>query len=375
MKSIVFVLSLFTGTVLATGGGRDEICQAERDLWANIANGYGLCCQESPDDRSWGDRVQSAHVRNERLRWLISVARMPGMEKQIGIEKGESLRAFYDLLHGRLVEAIGPTGNKPGNSIANTFAILEPTDLISVALSAVLTDTNPAKAQPMLVNGDLYSSESAGVAIEAQTLMSVDGSAPSASILPVINTVADQYQFDSTGSLSVLTGPYEWTLGVAKGRLTVTELLSGDLSKLVPTDMVLTLQGDGITATLTLDETCPYNELVLDVNGDGYLGMAVSLSSESDALARVSQLGSFWMVLPVSQDAAGGLVFDTAGWSIGTEIFPIQPATMAIVMGETGASNDLPNGRDESCADADGNDIRDGADEILNLYDNLSDCD
>jgi len=379
MKYGMVVSLLFAGTVFAggfaEGGDRDEICQAKRDLLTNVANGYGLCDQGELDDRSWGDCVQSANARNQRLRGLISFANMPGMEKRIGIEQGESIRAFYDLLRGRLVEMIGPTGFETGNSIANTFVIFEPTDQISVALSAVLSASNPVKAQPMLVNGALYSSESAGVAIEAQTMMSVDGSAPSASILPVINTVADQYQFDQSGAIEVLTGPFDRTLSVMKGRLTITELVSGDQSKRVPTDMVLMLQGSGISATLTLDETCPYNELSLDMNGEGYLGMAVSLSSESDALARVSQLGSFWMVLPVSQDASGGLVFDTAGWSIGTEVFPIQPATMSIVMGQTGASNDLPNEREESCADSDGNGIRDGADAIINIYDTFDACD
>ncbi len=375
MKYFVVILSLFAGVVFAAGGGKDEICQTERDLLANVANGYGLCCQELFDDRAWGDCVQSANMRNKRLHGLISIANKPEMEKRIGIKKGESLRAFYDLLRGRLVEAIGPTVLRSGNPIANTFVILEPTDQISVSMSAALTGTNPVKTQPMLVNGELYSAESGGVAIEAQTLMSADGSVPSASMLPVINTIAEQYQFDQSGSIEVLTGPYDQTLSVMKGRLTITELVAEGQSKLVPTDMVLILQGGGIDVTLTLDETCPYNELVLDANGDGYLGMAVSLNSASSVLARVSQLGSFWMVLPVSQDAFGGLVFDTAGWSIGTEVFPIQPATMAIVMGQTGASNGLPNGREESCADTDGNGIRDGADEIINIYDTYDACD
>lgn len=364
---------LSSGAVFGLSGCCDDVCDAADDLKANVAAGYAICCQTESEEAGWSDCVQDANSRNQDMRDTLLAA-------QAACENGDNdlmeelLRDFYQILRGRIVEAVGPTALRSGNPIANTYVILEPTDQISIAFTALSTISSVVKTQPMLVNGELYTAESGGVAIEAQTLLSVDGVAPAASILPVMNMDAQQYQFDPSGSITVLAGPFERTLGVVKGRLTITELLSGDQSKLVPTDMVLTLQGDGITTTLTLEETCPYNELVLDANGDGYLGMAVSLSSASEALTRISQLGAFWMMLPVSEDVTGQLVFDTSGWSIGTEVFPIQPATMAIALGQTGNAGSLPNGRDESCADADGNGIRDGADEIINIYDNLGGC-
>lgn len=78
------------------------------------------------------------------------------------------------------------------------------------------------------------------------------------------------------------------------------------------------------------------------------------------------------MVLPVERTAAGGLRIDTAGPVDATDVFPLQPATVAVLIGDTGALNTLPTGREQTCADADGNAIPDGADELIHNNRNLA---
>ncbi len=371
MKKPLFS-TLCAGICLGLAGCCDDVCDAYGDLKVDIANNYAVCCQTGTDD-DWNECIQDAQERHNELRDTLIAAEAACRNNQNDLAE-ELLRDFYELLRGRITEAVGPVALRSGNAIVNTFVILEPTDLIDFAMTAEFSTSSIQKIQPFLVDGVRYSAESAGIAIEAATLYSDDGNPPVSSIEPFTEATANLYRFHSSGQISVSTDPYDRTLSVIKGDLTITDYSADGVTRLVPTNFAMILQGDGMTVTLTLDQTSPYNELVLDDTGNGYLGLTVSLNSQSQGLNRLNNLGSFWMILPASQNTQGDLTFNTNGWTIGTDIFPLQPATLAVTTGQTGELPSLPNGREESCADVDGNGIRDGADELINNYDNLTDC-
>lgn len=366
-------VALIATTLVALSGCCDGVCDAYDDLKADIANNYEVCCQTTTGD-DWSSCIQDAYARHTQLRDTLLAAETACRNDDNDLMR-EILEDFYNILRPRLVEAIGPTGLNRGSPIANTFIIFKPSDQVDLILPTAPSTTTLLSMQTMRVNEIRYPLSSAGIAIEAETKLSTDGTPPLTVNEPQDTYIADIYQFDQSGAVHVLAGSYDRTLTVSKGSLTVVDLSDAQGARLVPTAMKLVLSGDGISATLALDPTCPYNELSLNANGHGWLGVGVDLTSNSQALHRLDMLGTFWMHLPVRQLSNNSLIFDTDGWAVGTSVFPLQPATIAIATGQSHALNDLPDGQAEVCVDTNGNSTRDGADAIINNYDQYTDCD
>lgn len=370
-KKTVFTTTL-CGTAMGFSGCCDDVCRAYDDLKADLANSYAVCCQTQTDD-GWSECIQNAQDRHNQLRDSLIAAEAVCRNDNDDLMR-QILEEFYQVLRGRLVDAVGPTGLESGQEIANTFVVLGPQDHIDCVLPTTTPITTEVSTQTMLVDNIRYPLESAGVAIEAATKLSDDGAPPLTANEPSADYPAQIWQFDQSGTVHVLAGPYDRTLSVQNGSLKATSFSDAQQTRNVPTAFKLALAGGGITATIQLDPTCPYNELVLDAQGTGWLGMGVDLTSNSAALSRLDMLGTFWMKLPIQQLSNGELLIDTQGWTVGTEVFPIQSTTMSIVTGQSSAIFDLPNGRDEACADTNENGIRDGADELINNYDQFTDC-
>lgn len=356
-------VAVFAGAAISMTGCCDQVCDALDDLNAHIAFAYAGCCQVGGD--GWGQCVQNAVTQTNQLRLILIQAEAACRSGQDELVE-ELIRDFYQILRGRLVEGIGPTALRSDGAIVNTYKVLDPTDTVSITMSATPIGAAQASIQTVSVAGITYLSTASGTAIEAHGQIHPSEPLPAAVAqpMPVGGVTVDHLAF-SGGQLEVQTGIVQATLAVRAGTLSVVEIDDNE-PRLVPTAFSLDLDGPLAKARVQLDPSCPYNGLFIDQNGQGSLRVAVTFQSPVEALSRFVNLGSFWMVLPVEQQPDGSLNFDTDGPASGTTIFPVQDSTLAILLGNVDPAG-VPNGQEKACADSDNNDIRDGADELINI--------
>ena len=365
-----FSITVVAGTSLLLGGCCEEVCDALNDLNAHIAFQYAACCQAGGD--TWGTCVTNAASQTNQLRAILVQAETACRNGQRDLAR-QLLREFYQLLRGQIAVAIGPSQLRDG-SIRNTYRVLHPDELISIQLAATPIGTTTTSVPTMSVDGVSYLSAASGPAVQAFIMLNPSGAVPVAVAEPepVGGRVVSHFAI-STGAIRVDLGLVDETMTIDGGTASFVSI--GSDGRVVPTAFSLDLQNAGMKLGVRLEPSCPHNGLWLDENGEGHFRAAVSFQTSSEALFRLNELGPFWMEVPVSRDAATGvLTFSTGGLVSGTMVFPVQESTMSIVLGQVGTLT-VPNGQAESCADADNNGIRDGADELININNmHASDC-
>lgn len=130
----------------------------------------------------------------------------------------------------------------------------------------------------------------------------------------------------------------------------------------VPTALSFSLSYLGEKANLDLDKTCPYNTLSVDANGNGTLGVALTLTSGSHSLAGLIQVGgTIYFSLPVHMSADWAKLEIRTDKTAPGETY--TPTNHDVLVGADTPPH--PGVTNTPCADADGNGIRDGADEAI----------
>lgn len=367
-----YQIGIIAGTSLLLGGCCDEVCDALDDMNAHIAFQYAACCQAGGD--TWGTCVTNAAGQTNQLRAILIQAETACRNGQRDLAR-QLLREFYQLLRGQITEVIGPGQQVPrGDSIFNTYKAMHPDELIAIDLTGTPTGTTTISVPTMSVGGVSYLNAASGPAVQAFIMLNPSDPAPIAVAEPepVGGRVVSHYAI-SAGTIGVDLGVVDETMTIDGGTASFVSI--GSDGRMVPTAFSLDLQNSTMKLGIRLDPSCPYNGLWLDANGEGHFRAAVSFQTSREELFRLVHLGPFWMEVPVSKSASTGvLTFSTGGLVSGTAVFPVQESTLSVLQGQAGTAG-LPNGQAESCADADNNGIRDGADELININNmHASDC-
>ncbi len=350
----------------------DEVCNAIDDLKVWIAQNYASCCQDDPGNWSTCLGVMRGDY-NEMYRMLVAanIACRNGDE----ILMRQILRDFYERLLGSQGGAGYGMIDGPllsGSDIRNTFAAVDLGAMVNISATTGSASNSLVGIDTVYVDTDLYLSAAAGPAAgikKAQAgdepLLALGG--PQASYLQT------SYSF-AGGSLAVQVGGVSQTHLLRKGVLRYAEIPHGDSFRFVPTNFKWELTRNGEATTFALDKACPYNEVVFFDAGRGSLRMGVTVDSESRAANRLEWLGTIWVTLPFELGADGSMMIDTGGWEDARVLLPVSDTTDSVLAGlPADEPPPLPNNRDEACADVNQDGIRDGANELINLFD-IRDC-
>lgn len=140
---------------------------------------------------------------------------------------------------------------------------------------------------------------------------------------------------------------------------------AGDAT-MIPVDAALSVRKHGNTLRLTLDKSSPFNALVLDAQGHGMLGMALTVESDAAIFAGVVYVGStIYVEIPVEVNASWTRLRLVSPISRpGNELTPARETTLLAADGpfhKMGVKYD-------AWVDSNANGIHDGADALLRIY-------
>lgn len=371
IRRICGVLGLLACSAWMTGCC-DEVCDAIGDLKVWIAQNYAICCQGDPDN--WSDCLGGVQDDYNAMYNMLIAANAACRNGDDTLMR-QILRDFYERLLGDQnagYQAIeGPL--QAGGDIRNTFAAIDIGAMLNVNAATGSAFSSLTSLNTMIVDSDLYLSEAAGPAASIKKAQS--GNDPLIALGdPQPSYLQTTYSFTG-GSLSVQVDGVTQTHSLNKGVLRYAEVPHGQTSRLVPTSFKWELSRNGTATTLTLDKACPYNEVVFLDATHGSIRVGVTIDSEAEAANRLEWLGALWVTLPFEIVPNGSMLIGTGGWEDARVVLPVSDMSEAVLVGNpAGNPPPLPNNREEACADVDGDGVRDGANELINLF-TLGDCD
>lgn len=342
------------GACLGLAGCCTAVCDAETDLKTWIALQYENCCgQDAP---AWDSGLEALGDDYNELFALLMVADSACRNSNADLRR-EILQSFYDKLTTTAAPGLADgTVVRDGARIANLFPALGFDESISVALRSA-TPTTPLAPDPANATDCVADSLPEARPSDASPLVT-------------------RYQFAPGGRVVLGAGAFNRAHTLRHGELAVAQPDDDGVARTVPVSFKLEFSGNGILTTLTLDPACPFNEVVYADAASGELRMGVRLESDSVYMDRLEWLGTLWMVLPFTIAADGSMTVSTGGLVAGPTVFPVTQQTQAVLLNDPDANPPpLPNNREETCADVNGNGIRDGADEMNNLFSAYRDCD
>ena len=338
-----------------------------------LAQQYAICCQQPSDD--WGGCIDDmGDDYNDLYNMLIAAdiaCRNNNRELMRQILEEFYRRLFgdrggqgYGLIEGDLLG---------GGGIQNVFPVFDIDG--EVRISAVSTPSldSVRRVATLSVHGTSYFAEAAGPA--STMIKAQNGFDPLVTVNPTDSGLAESsYSFDG-GVVGVRMQGVTQQHAIQKGIFRYVEIVDGPEMRCVPSEFKWELDRNGEATTVTLDKACPFNEVVFESADSGVLQMGVVIDSESEFATRIEAMGTVWITLPFIVNPDGSFLVGSDGWVGATGLFPLSEVSEGALVGPGGGNPPPPpNGRDEACADADGDGVRDGANELINLFD-LSDCD
>lgn len=344
-----------------------DFCSNLRTIEGYIAKGYAQCCQKPAAQQD--ACFDALDQKTDKSYELIVAAKT-------ACESGDDDLA-KDLMN-RLRDIWLPTP-KPSASgrIENELVALGRQDWLDLD---VTLPRGSGAGQPVsiaLVNDQYMNPEATGIASED----GLEGSG--ASEVPAVIIPASGAQPFLAWSYEIPTGTqFNMRYGDELSGLSLTGSIavvqtattpaSGSATVGVPTGMHWRISYMGQVLDLDLDKTSPYNSLTLDSNGDGTLGVALKLTSNSHYLVGLVHVGStLYFTFPIHMSAGWADMRIHSDPSLpGDFITPTDPIAL------DGADlpytlTALPSDR---CSDNDGNGIRDGADEVNNAMRTAAGC-
>lgn len=344
-------------------------CENMRFLDAQIARGYAQCCQrpesvrelcfdelENQVDRTFQLIIQAKiacdNGDDDLLRETIKRMRELWLPKIVKSETTGAMNEMIALAHADWIELDATLPRVTGSCKAVTMAIVNDKPVNAEATGKATEAAGPGMAGTGVNVAVVVTAES------AQAYQSCSYTVPDGTTFGM-RFGTELAGIELGGSVSVAQTMSEFP---ATG--------SGQVG--IPTAMELKASYLGASLRLELDKSSPFNTLEVDSNGDGRLGVALTLSSDSSSLIGIVQIGStIYFNLPVHVEQGWGTMrIRAARTTPGDTITPTDP--VALLGADTPPhAVAIPTDR---CGDADGNGIRDGADEQIWAMSRFTEC-
>jgi len=210
----------------------------------------------------------------------------------------------------------------------------------SVCLAITMSSSGIATPQDFVaINQTKYLPEAAGAA-----LIEASSDNDAAPVVVVENgdlaaNASHSFSIGSGSSVCVnssgmsLTGSVSGSFSFSSAAVAQTEGLANGHTRLIPTDAAMTITVLGTSFTMTLDRTCPYNELVVDANGNGTLSFRANFKSSGTVPLPSRLPEAAWIVIPIWRSADGTQLVANTGATVltGLQLFPTLPNPIADV--------------------------------------------
>lgn len=335
-------------------------CENWRALKPLIAAKYSDCCRRD------GDARQACFNRYDEL---MNQVMMKFIEAQIACQNGdaEEARRIIRDIKDKFKDVLGTVAfqsiSKVDGKLENSIALFGERDWISLGVTLFPVPGQSCKPQVVAVVGTkTVNPEATGKAVA-----DADGGAGTAELAVVVPAessaalVSCDFQFPADTQIRVRFGSE--ATGTIGGGVSLARLQTNDGSlRALPTAVDLRVRVLGQTITLVLDKSSPYNSLEATPDGAGVLSVALTVDSKSATLAPSLYLEETYLFrFPVTVDPDfRSLRFNLTPAMPGHEYSPVSRMTLRAA----GESSPVPAGSD-TCADANGNGIPDGADATI----------
>lgn len=212
------------------------------------------------------------------------------------------------------------------------------------------------------VGGKKYNPEATGnaVANASQT-----GASQTVTVVPSTSSGATQactYTIAPSSAVNVRFGSPETSVALS-GSFDLADLQVAPNGKsALPTNFKMKISISGVDASLALDKTSPYNQLLTGPDGTGTLSVALTLDSKSSALSScVFMGGTYYFTFPVQvSENFNSVTLNFNRATPGSTYTPVDPLLLVA------ADEPLPPRiTNTPCNEDDGNGLRDGAEEVI----------
>lgn len=344
-----------------------QMCQNLRALKPHIAWGFEDCCQRPTNELRYSC-LQELSTRVNEAHGHILAAKIACDEGDNDLMR-EHLRRVRDLLLPKIIK-------NANGQIYNTMVALGRNDWMALDTTLTLAPQDPCKSVTMTVASQgVVNAEATGKAVEEE--------GASASVAVVVPAASAQSYTTCTyvvppGTTFDLRFGDEYhgvtiagAIDLARTNPAIPE--SGSVVAAIPTDVQLTLSKYGRKARLTLDKTSPYNAMRIDAQGNGVLGVALNLESDSSDLVGLVYVGAtIYFEFPVEVNSAWTSVrLNVPRTRPGNELTPAEELTLIAADGPLSPPPPIDS---DICGDVNGNGIRDGADRQSYAIDYYLNC-
>lgn len=271
-----------------------------------------------------------------------------------------------------------PKPKPVGGVVLNEMIALGRTDWLNLDVTLSRSNSPCVPVTVALIGDQVVNAEATGAASDETIEAAVTGEVAATVVSATGNQAyqACSFVIPSGTTLDMRFGE-EFSNLAMSGSIAVAQTSpvfpsSGVATVGLPTNVHFTITKWGETLKLDLDKTFAHNKLEVDVNGNGTLGVALKLTSNSKYLSGLVQVGStIYFTFPVQVAADWTSIRILANPMIpGNQITPASDVMLEGADGSFGLLS-VPTGR---CADNDANGVRDGADEVINAIKTTLGC-
>jgi hypothetical protein len=344
-----------------------KACSQIQLLANRIAQGSESCCNKPASEQSACFNELDTKVQNSHDAILAA---------QIACDNSDD-ELLRDAIK-RLQDIWLPKPKPVGGIVLNEMIALGRKDWLHLDMALARSDAACVPVTVAIVGEQVVNAEATGSASEGTVEAVVTGEVPATIVSASGNQAfqACEYVIPSGTTLDMRFGEELSGLAmsgsIAVARTTTGFPSSGMATVALPTNISFSISKWGQTLRMDLDKTFAYNKLEVDANGNGTLGVALKISSNSSNLIGFVQIGStIYFTFPVQVAADWSTIRLHADPTIpGNHITPMSDLMLEVLEGEYGLAS-LPTDR---CADEDGNGIRDSADEQINAMNKILGC-
>lgn len=344
-----------------------KACSQSQWLTTRIADGYASCCQKTGAEQTACFSELDTKVHNTHDALLAAQIACDNADDEL---LRDAIKRLHDIWQ--------PKPKPVGGVILNEMVALGRNDWLH--LDAMLARSNAAcvPVTVAIVGEQVVNAEATGSASEETVEAVVTGEVPATVVSATGNQAFQscEYLIPSGTTLDMRFGEELSGLSLS-GSIAVARTVpafpsSGIATVALPTNVSFTISKWGQTLKMDLDKTFAHNKLEVDADGNGTLGVALTLSSNSSNLIGFVQIGStIYFTFPVQVAADWSTIRLHADPTVpGNHITPMSDMMLEVLEGEYGLAS-LPTDR---CADEDGNGVRDGADERINVINKILGC-
>lgn len=342
---------------------QQRTCENLRTLSAAIARDYAQCCQATDTQAC----LTATRAKEGEMHSLILQAQIACQNSDDTLLR-DTIKKIRDLYATSII--LNPEGK-----VENSLVSLGHNDWIALDITLPRLVNACVPVTSAIGATGIINAEATGTAAES-TVVGVE--TQTAVVVPASSTFAlssCQYEIPQGATLDLRYGTEYHDIGLS-GSMSIAQTgvaipAGGTADVGLPTKVSLKAKYLGQELTFELDKTCPFNTLRVNANGDGYLGVALKSDTNSSELLGIIQVGAtlyFTFPVHVSADFSTLRIHATAAVH-GDEI---TPTNRDVLLGADTPPH--PVITSNPCADADGNGIRDGADEAINAMLQVSGC-